>query len=61
MLKSKTNYTDGSCESRTGHAQSIISAGFTKKALETVISSQLPRVSTETREKALKLLAQLKT
>ncbi len=58
-LKSETNYTDGSCVSRTSHAQSIISAGLAKKALETVISSQSPRVLAETREKAQNLLTQL--
>lgn len=60
-LKSETNYTDGSCVSRTGHAQSIISAGLAKKALETVISSPSPRVSNEIREKAQQLLVQLNT
>lgn len=60
-LKSETNYTDASCVSRTGHAKSIISAGLAKKALNTVISSQSARVSSETREKAKELLMQLNT
>ncbi|MBH0094585.1 hypothetical protein [Pseudoalteromonas sp. SCQQ13] len=60
-LKSETNYTDGSCVSRTGHAQSIINAGLAKKALEAVISSQSTRILPETREKAQSLLVQLNT
>ena len=60
-LKSETDYTDGSCVSRTGHAQSIISAGLAKKAFETVISSPSPKVLSETRTKAKELLAQLNT
>ncbi|WP_157198202.1 hypothetical protein [Methylomonas sp. DH-1] len=60
-LKSETNYTEGSCVSRTGHARSIINAGLSKKALETVISSDSPKVSAETREQARRWLEQLST
>ena len=43
-LKSETDYTEGSCISRTGHAQSIIREGYAKKALQTVIASDSRRV-----------------
>ena len=51
-LRAETNYTEGSCISRTGHAQSIINAGLAKSALNIVISSESPRVTENTREEA---------
>jgi len=60
-LKSETEYTEGSCISRTGHAQRIIREGFAKRAIETVISSDSPRVSEETRMKAQQLLKMMNT
>ncbi len=55
-LKYETSYTEKSCISRTGHAQSIIKNGLAKKALETVIASDSPKVSSETRLQAQQLL-----
>ena len=49
-LRAETNYTEGSCISRTGHAQSIINAGLAKSALNIVISSESPRVTENTRD-----------
>jgi len=60
-LKSETNYTEKSCNSRTGHAQSIVNNGFAKKALEAVIASNSPKVSNETRMQAQQLLNKLNT
>ena len=60
-LKSETSYTEKSCISRTGHAQSIIKNGFSKKALETVIASDSPKVSSETKEQARQFLLNLNT
>ncbi len=51
-LKSETNYTEKSCISRTGHAQSIVKNGFAKKALGTVIASDSLRVTDETRKQS---------
>jgi len=58
-LESETNYTRKSCTSRTGHAQRIINSGLAKKALETIISSQSPKVANETKDSAKKLLIQI--
>jgi len=58
-LKFETDFTEGSCISRTGHAQRIIREGYAKKALQTVISSGSPRVSSETRKQAEQWLKQL--
>lgn len=58
-LKSETNYTEKSCISRSSHARSIIKNGFAKKAFETVIASDSPGVTDETRKKAKQLLSKL--
>ena len=60
-LKAETEYTEGSCISRTGHAQRIIREGFAKRAIETVISSDSSRVSEETRKQAQQLLIKINT
>lgn len=59
ILKLQTQYTEKSCISRTGHAQSIITSGLSKKALHIVISSDSPKVLAETKERASMLLQQL--
>lgn len=58
-LKKETNYTEGSCISRTAHARSIIRMGLAKRALEAVISSSSRQVTAETRAQARKLLSSL--
>lgn len=58
-LKSATDYTEGSCKSRTGHARSIINAGLAKTALNIIISSDSPRVSKLTRDEARQWLQKL--
>jgi hypothetical protein len=55
-LRAETNYTEGSCISRTGHARSIINAGLAESALNIVISSDSPRVTEGTREEARRWL-----
>lgn len=60
-LRSETNYTEGSCISRTGHARAIIKAGLAKEALKIVASSESPRVSEETRKQAHNWLKKLST
>jgi len=60
-LKSETDYTEASCISRTGHARRIIREGLSKRALETVIASDSPMVSEDTRAQAGQWLKQLNT
>ena len=60
-LKSETNYTEGSCISRTGHARAIINAGLAKEALKIVASSESKKVSEETRKQAHNWLKKLNT
>lgn len=54
-LKTERGYTDQSCQSRTGHARSIIKAGRAKDAL--IIISQSKSVPMQIREKARALAA----
>lgn len=56
-LKSETGYTENSCISRLGHARRIINAGFTSRALETIVNS--PRSSSETKTRAVGILTEL--
>ena len=56
ILKSENSFTERSCRSRTSHARSIIRAGFSKTALQMVVSSDSRRVTEETRAKAKELL-----
>jgi hypothetical protein len=51
-LRAETDYTEGSCISRTGHARSIINAGRAESALNIIISSDSTRVSEKTRKDA---------
>ena len=60
-LKPETNYTEGSCISRTGHARAIIKAGLANEALKIVASSKSQRVSEETRKQAHNWLKKLIT
>ncbi len=56
-LRRETNYTEKSCISRTNHANRIMRAGRGPDALRLVISSDSPRVSTETRQAAQAFLS----
>lgn len=51
-LMSETEYTEGSCISRTSTAQRIIREGFAKRAIEIVFSSDSSKISEETRKQA---------
>ena len=53
-LKSETDYTEGSCISRTGHAKSLIEAGFAGRVFEQVLNSNSSKISDETRAIARK-------
>ena len=59
ILKKETDYTEKSCISRTGHAQSVIKAGRAYDALNMIIISKSPRVSEKTRGRAEDLLSEL--
>lgn len=58
-LRAETGYTEGSCLSRTGHAQSIINAGRAEAALKIIVSSDSPRVSEKTRKDALQWIQKI--
>lgn len=58
-LRAETDYTEGSCISRTGHARSIINAGRAEAALNIIISSDSPRVSEKTRKDALQWIQKI--
>ncbi|MCL1125706.1 hypothetical protein [Shewanella surugensis] len=53
-LKSETDYTEGSCISRTSHAKSLIEAGVAGRVFEQVINSNSSKISDETRDLARK-------
>ena len=58
-LRAETDYTEGSCISRTGHARSIINAGRAEAALKIIVSSDSPRVSENTRKDALQWIQKI--
>lgn len=53
-LKAETDYTENSCSSRTGHAQSILRAGRGADALRLIIRSNAAQA---TRDRAQELLS----
>jgi len=56
ILKKETNYTEMSCNSRSGHARRIIKANRTKDALKSIIASNPQKVDTKIIELAQKYL-----
>ena len=58
-LRAETDYTEGSCISRTGRARSIINAGRAEAALNIITSSDSPRVSEKTRKDALQWIQKI--
>ena len=59
-IKSKRDYTDRSCRSRTSHARSIIKVERAADALQLVSLSTDPRVTTRTKRRANALIACLR-
>jgi N-glycosylase/DNA lyase len=59
ILRKETNYTEKSCNSRSGHARRIVKSNRTKDALKSIIASNSQRVGTEIIELAQEYLTNL--